>query len=134
MQSDVNPELMMSFMSLMADFLRVHLVVASITERKQALGMYYCAHATINGRKHTPAMAKVRECVRFYPHAGQGRPDADSAGVLFLPSPPPLSLCLCLSLCLSVSASVSRSMSLCLCLCLSLPLFLSLSLSHTQLK
>ncbi len=58
-QADVNPELMMSFMSLMADFVRVHLVVASITERKQALGMYYCAHATVHGKKTTPAMAKV---------------------------------------------------------------------------
>lgn len=50
---------MMSFMSLMADYVRVHLVVASITERKQALGMYYCAHATVNGKKVTPAMTKV---------------------------------------------------------------------------
>lgn len=49
----------MSFMSLMADYVRVHLVVASITERKQALGMYYCAHATVNGKKITPAMTKV---------------------------------------------------------------------------
>lgn len=49
----------MSFMSLMADYVRVHLVVASITERKQALGMYYCAHATVNGKKVTPAMTKV---------------------------------------------------------------------------
>ena len=47
-------------MSLMADFVRVHLVVASVTERKQALGMYYCAHATVHGKKTTPAMAKVR--------------------------------------------------------------------------
>lgn len=60
LQADVNPELMMSFMSLMADFVRVHLVVASVTERKQALGMYYCAHATVHGKKTTPAMAKVR--------------------------------------------------------------------------
>ncbi|CAM9439416.1 unnamed protein product, partial [Hapterophycus canaliculatus] len=60
---DVNPELMMSFMSLMADFVRVHLVVASVTERKQALGMYYSAHATINGRKHTPAMTKVNSLI-----------------------------------------------------------------------
>ncbi|CAM9699705.1 unnamed protein product [Pylaiella littoralis] len=57
--SDVNPELMMSFMSLMADYVRVHLVVASITERKQALGMYYCAYATVNGKKTNPAMKKV---------------------------------------------------------------------------
>lgn len=58
-QVDVNPELMTSFMSLMADYVRVHLVVASITERKQALGMYYFAHATVNGKKATPAMSKV---------------------------------------------------------------------------
>ncbi|CAN0557365.1 unnamed protein product, partial [Ectocarpus sp. 12 AP-2014] len=57
--ADVNPELMMSFMSLMADYVRVHLVVASVTERKQALGMYYLAHATVHGKKNTPAMAKV---------------------------------------------------------------------------
>lgn len=62
-QADVNPELMMSFMSLMADYVRVHLVVASVTERKQALGMYYCAHATVNGKKITPAMTKVQTCV-----------------------------------------------------------------------
>lgn len=49
----------MSFMSLMADYVRVHLVVASITERKQALGMYYCAYSTVNGKKTTPAMSKV---------------------------------------------------------------------------
>lgn len=58
-QADVNPELMMSFMSLMADYVRVHLVVASVTERKQALGMYYLAHATVHGKKTTPAMTKV---------------------------------------------------------------------------
>eukprot|EP00752_Nemacystus_decipiens_P003733 g3439.t1 len=60
---DVNPELMMSFMSLMADYVRVHLVVASITERKQALGMYYLAHATVNGKHITPAMTKVNSLI-----------------------------------------------------------------------
>lgn len=58
-QSDVNPELMVCFMSLMADYVRVHLIVASVTERKQALGMYYCAYLAVRGNTVTPAMAKV---------------------------------------------------------------------------
>lgn len=50
---------MMSFMSLMADYVRLHLIVTSVTERKQALGMYYYAHATVHGRKTGVTMAKV---------------------------------------------------------------------------
>ena len=63
-QSDVNPELMVSFMSLMADYVRLHLIVASVTERKQALGMYYCAYMALRGSKLTPAMAKVKNITR----------------------------------------------------------------------
>lgn len=60
-QSDVNPELMESFMSLMADYVRLHLVVASVLERKQALGMYYCAYFTVHGKKSGTAMSKVSQ-------------------------------------------------------------------------
>lgn len=59
LQSDVNPELMKSFMSLMADYVRLHLMVYSVGERKQALGMYYCAYSTVHGKKIGAAMAKV---------------------------------------------------------------------------
>lgn len=64
----------MSFMSLMADFVRVHLVVASITERKQALGMYYCAHTTVHGKKTTPAITKVCVCCSFPASTAPGTP------------------------------------------------------------
>lgn len=49
----------MSFMSLMADYIRLHLMVASVTERKQALGMYYCAHAMVHGKKPPVSISKV---------------------------------------------------------------------------
>lgn len=62
-KTDVNPEFMMCFMSLMTDYVRLYLVVASVSERKQALGMYYLAYFTIHGKKATPAMTKVQCCL-----------------------------------------------------------------------
>ncbi|CAM9705501.1 unnamed protein product [Ascophyllum nodosum] len=61
--TDVNPELMMCFMSLMTDYVRLHLVLASVTERKQALGMYYLAYFALHGKKVTPAMTKVNSLI-----------------------------------------------------------------------
>lgn len=55
----------MSFMSLMADYVRLYLMVASVTERKHALGMYYVAYSTVHGKKNTPAMAKVKQTFKI---------------------------------------------------------------------
>ncbi|CAM9252727.1 unnamed protein product [Discosporangium mesarthrocarpum] len=57
---DVNPELVVSFMSLMTDYVRLHLVVSRVEERKQALGMYFMAYSTVNrGKKPEPSYSRV---------------------------------------------------------------------------